>query len=86
MRRLQSSIQLIERQRNPGIGYWSAANGKGRSGDITPDAGRPMDLGRQSVDSPAIEDKGLAGLRSPTPSDVGSNRNDDEDVNLEVGD
>jgi hypothetical protein len=26
MRRIQSSAQLLERQRNPGLGYWSASN------------------------------------------------------------
>lgn len=45
MRRIQSSAQLLERQRNPGVGYWSAAHsaspqlsntGPSRSGRVTP--------------------------------------------------
>ncbi|KAJ9099781.1 hypothetical protein QFC21_003779 [Naganishia friedmannii] len=31
MRRIQSSAQLLERQRNPGLGYWSASNTAGPS-------------------------------------------------------
>ena len=26
LRKVQSSVQLMEKQRNPGVGYWSAAN------------------------------------------------------------
>lgn len=76
MRRLQSSIQLMERQRNPGVGYWSAANGKsGKAVDSPGDSGRPSGESSRQERPPTV--------RSPTPSEVGSSRNEEEEVNLE---
>lgn len=72
MRRLQSSIQLMERQRNPGVGYWSAANGKAGKGNESP---------AESAETP-VQERPPA-VRSPTPSEVGSSRNEEEEVNLE---
>lgn len=77
MRKLQSSVQLLERQRNPGVGYWSA----GKQAE-TPTEGRSsVEFTRKSsqVTTPVARD-----TASPGPSETGTQRNDEEEVNLEV--
>lgn len=72
---MQSSAALLERQRNPGVGYWAQAN-QSRS-----------NVSR--VDSPIAENgqaNGSSRPASPTQSifsENGGSRNKDEEVNLE---
>lgn len=78
----------MEKQRNPGVGYWSASNGR-ENGNVagggagggggTPTKEVPQMYGRQSMESHR------SGRRpgSPTPS-VMSKGNEEEEVNLEV--
>lgn len=82
LRKVQSSVQLMERSRNPGVGYWSAANAQAgpSSSATTPSVARsgedtPILEGRRSMDSSAPSDKGGSGA---------TKGNDEEEVNLEV--
>jgi hypothetical protein len=85
-------VQLMERQRNPGVGYWSAnpaapnsginvasasANG-GRSGEGTPTPIKERTEGeaRRSMESVATAKDSVAGS---------DKKQDEEEVNLEVG-
>ncbi|WVR06450.1 hypothetical protein IAU60_003481 [Kwoniella sp. DSM 27419] len=53
LRKVQSSVQLMERQRNPGVGYWSSSN---------PGAG----VNRSSVSSPIpLPTPSVSGTESP---------------------
>jgi hypothetical protein len=85
MRRLQSSVQLLERQRNPGVGYWSASGSNANNRSDTPLDGRPSQDGpskggKESVlpSTPVARD-----VKSPAPSETAP-RNEEEEVNLEV--
>jgi len=86
MRRLQSSVQLLERQRNPGVGYWSAGgnNQAARTAaEVPADSRSSIDstrrAGRESQPSTPV----LREAASPAPADV-TPRNQEEEVNLEV--
>ncbi|GLB36220.1 putative mediator complex subunit Med5 [Lyophyllum shimeji] len=70
LRKVQSSAALLERQRNPGVGYWTS-----RSTDSNPTASQA------SVNSTSSE----AGSRvtSPEPGIREKNTANDEEVNLE---
>jgi hypothetical protein len=96
MRKVQSSVQLMERSRNPGVGYWSSISNAGpstttvptpRSGVTSPGAdsmmGTPTKESRRSMES-------LDTRASPSPSTAPSEASkpkpsaDEEEVNLEV--
>ena len=68
MRKVQSSAALLERQRNPGVGYF-AQRGESANGTATPG-------------SPAASTATLSRTASPAPSTSGS-ANNEEEVNLE---
>lgn len=55
LRKVQSSVQLMEKQRNPGVGYWSAANQAGSANGIAPGgaAGAGMGSRTQSMSGEA---------------------------------
>jgi hypothetical protein len=76
LRKVQSSAALLERQRNPGVGYWSTRTPPG--GDAA-NNGSATDS-RVSVSSPPPADT-PSRSSSPTPSSA-SNKTDEE-VNLE---
>lgn len=91
MRKVQSSAQLMEKSRNPGVGYWSATtNGTAgpsgsstpmtgvRSGDVTPISGKST----ESVDGGSTS-AALTGV-IPSSSNGAPKGNDEEEVNLEV--
>jgi hypothetical protein len=77
LKKVQNSAALLERQRNPGVGYWAQAN-KSRSNV-------------SHVDSPIAENGQANGSPRPSSpaqsvfSENGTNdsRNRDEEVNLE---
>ncbi|TFY83598.1 hypothetical protein EWM64_g422 [Hericium alpestre] len=70
LRKVQSSAALLERQRNPGVGYWGAARAEAPVDDQTP----------TSPPSSASNLPSRVGSPRPgTPSQLGN----DEDVNLE---
>jgi hypothetical protein len=90
MRKVQSSAQLMEKSRNPGVGYWSAtANGTVgpsgsstpadgvRSGDVTPSSAK----GKESIDG---ESASAVSTGGPPSSNGVSKGNEEEEVNLEV--
>ncbi|ODN81811.1 hypothetical protein L202_02175 [Cryptococcus amylolentus CBS 6039] len=89
MRKIQSSVQLMERQRNPGVGYWSA----GAGGSTGTAAGSSVSVAGSGVlspplpsESPAPGRKSLESVRTTTATDLGSEsgRNqEEEEVNLE---
>ena len=67
LRKVQSSAALLERQRNPGVGYWTtrkSESSESRTSISTPTPDTPL---RES---------------SPTPSTATSNQNEEE-INLE---
>ncbi|KIR24979.1 hypothetical protein I309_06206 [Cryptococcus deuterogattii LA55] len=82
MRKIQSSIQLMEKQRNPGVGYWAAAGGQ-RSNMVSP----PMS--NVNLDSPAPGRKSAESIRTATGTEIGSELGEskrtpeEEDLNLE---
>lgn len=87
MRRIQSSAQLLERQRNPGVGYWSSTNATstpfaGTPGGVTSPGGAssPTMSGRGSVDAQRAEVTPPVNSGAATPK-----AQDEEEVNLEVG-
>jgi len=67
LRKVQSSITLLERQRSPGIGYWSPR----------PDEGAPAEP-RTSIQSDSPSRAG-----SPAPAQDGASAKKEEEVNLE---
>lgn len=55
MRKVQSSVQLMERSRNPGVGYWSStANGLGASSSSPAVPPPPSRSGVTSPDSVSV--------------------------------
>ncbi|KAK4687060.1 hypothetical protein P7C73_g3070, partial [Tremellales sp. Uapishka_1] len=78
LRKVQSSVQLMERSRNPGVGYWAGGSGGAgvlRSGIASPDApGTPTRELRRSLES-VVE-------RSSEVS-AGDKNQEEEEVNLE---
>lgn len=91
MRRIQSSAQLLERQRNPGVGYWSSSNAPSTPASATPGG---VTLPGGGANSPTASVRGsvdvqCSGASTPvgktgTPAAAQSPQ-DEEEVNLEVG-
>ncbi len=77
MRKVQSSAALLERQRNPGVGYW-VTRVSGGSGDATNGS---TNESRVSISSPPPADV-PSRSSSPAPNTAGSTR-EEEEVNLE---
>ncbi|KDR85056.1 hypothetical protein GALMADRAFT_52408, partial [Galerina marginata CBS 339.88] len=71
LRKVQSSAALLERQRNPGVGYWTTRVGDGSGAPESP---------RMPASSPALESPSR--VSSPAPSTATSTK-DEEEVNLE---
>lgn len=67
LRKVQSSAALLERQRNPGVGYWTTRVSESNGSAAEPRTPQPETPTRVS---------------SPTPSTATSNKNEEE-VNLE---
>jgi hypothetical protein len=93
LRKVQSSVQLMERQRNPGVGYWAggaAAGPSGRPNVISPEPGTPLKEGRNSLESVRTGTgsavTSIVGKESPVVSEAGTTKEnkDEEEVNLEV--
>ena len=69
MRKVQSSVQLMEKQRNPGVGYWSASSPAASSSNHVGGPG-PMRSGITSpgedseISTPTKERKSLESCRS----------------------
>ncbi|OXG18747.1 hypothetical protein C366_02856 [Cryptococcus neoformans Tu401-1] len=82
MRKIQSSVQLMEKQRNPGVGYWAAAAGQRSSMVNSP-------MSNVNVDSPALGRKSVESIRTTAGTEIGSELGEskrtpeEEDVNLE---
>jgi chromosome segregation ATPase len=78
LRKVQSSAQLLERQRNPGVGYW--ASGTNPTNPASPSA--PPSASPASVSSPppALAPTPAAPDAAASPSPAPSN---EEEVNLE---
>jgi len=84
----------MERQRNPGVGYWAggaAAGPSGRSNMISPEPTTPLKEGRNSLESVRTGTGSgftslAAGRESPAISEAGTAKEskDEEEVNLEV--
>lgn len=70
LRKVQSSAALLERQRNPGVGYWTTR----KSESSAPSESRTS-ISTPTPDSPLR-------VSSPTPSTSTSNQNEEE-INLE---
>jgi chromosome segregation ATPase len=69
LRKVQSSAQLLERQRNPGVGYWASANPSPPSHTPTPSVVIP-------APAPSASAPASASSTPPPPAD-------EEEVNLE---
>jgi hypothetical protein len=84
MRRLQSSVQLLERQRNPGVGYWSAGGSQTpRAAEQGIDSRSSIELHRRTGKESQPATPVAKDVASPAPSDV-AQRHEEEEVNLEV--
>lgn len=83
LRKVQSSVQLLEKSRNPGVGYW-ASNNQSRAAMASPDIATPGKE-RRSMESSRTGQTSLAdsGATTPAPSTGGDSR-EEEEVNLEV--
>jgi hypothetical protein len=100
LRKVQSSVQLMERQRNPGVGYWSggaagpSTNGTAmRSGIMSPGEApsTPLRESRNSLESVRTGNgSAFTGMSndaaSPAVSEAGTAKEnkEEEEVNLEV--
>ena len=67
LRKVQSSAALLERQRNPGVGYWTTRKSESSESHTS--------ISTPTPDTPLRES-------SPTPSTATSNQNEEE-INLE---
>lgn len=85
LRKVQSSAALLERQRNPGVGYWSAANPRtplhGTTFNDSMAASSTPDLSRSATGSsqarpgtPVTPASAISNGRGRAPSTVGSTR------------
>jgi hypothetical protein len=74
MQKVQSSALLLEKQRNPGIGYWSAGGAAG-----TPNGS----VSRVSI-AESLEGARRTSSEGPPASDAGTANGQEEEVNLEV--
>jgi len=79
LRKVQSSAALLERQRNPGVGYWGTRGITGGSGDATGNGS--INEPRVSISSPSPADV-PSRASSPAPSTAASTK-EEEEVNLE---
>jgi len=75
LKKVQNSAALLERQRNPGVGYWAHASPSRSnvSRDDSPIAGNGQSNGSSRPASPT----------QSVSSETGGSRNRDEEVNLE---
>lgn len=71
MQKVQSSALLLEKQRNPGVGYWSSGHAPNGSASRVSIA-ESLDGGRRSSEGPPPSESGTAG------------GDKEEEVNLEV--
>lgn len=95
LRKVQSSVQLMERSRNPGVGYWSSAHqhaqsgansstGGPRSGSVSGEV-TPGTEPRRSLESVRTDATRRTGAAEGTPnSNASPAANEEEEVNLEV--
>jgi hypothetical protein len=89
LRKVQSSVQLMERSRNPGVGYWSSSNNNAHNASkssmtppepITPAKERPSMESARTGQSQAP-----SGTSTPSATVVSDARDKaEEEVNLEV--
>lgn len=92
MRKIQSSAQLMEKSRNPGVGYWSAAPNGASTSSSSSTVGTPLNGPRSGDITPSSEKDrpSLDGTLSSGPTSAsmatngGSKGNEEEEVNLEV--
>ncbi|EJD55611.1 hypothetical protein AURDEDRAFT_109873 [Auricularia subglabra TFB-10046 SS5] len=75
LRKVQQSAALLERQRNPGVGYWS---GKGQPNG-SPGNGAESPIKHRASESSEV----LSRPGSPRPSSPAVSQRSEEDVNLE---
>lgn len=80
LRKVQSSVQLMERSRNPGVGYWSASNGPSGAGSS---ATTPSGV-RSGEDTPILEGRRSMDSTAPSEKNGVGKGNEEEEVNLEV--
>lgn len=66
LRKVQSSAALLEKQRNPGVGYWASkdANGRDSRTSISSNSDRPAGATSPSNESRAEEEVNLEYLRN----------------------
>lgn len=84
---MQSSVQLLEKSRNPGVGYWSSSN---PSRGVTSPSTEPTTpaLERKSMESARTGQTSMtgSGFNTPAPNHVVDAKDKgEEEVNLEVG-
>lgn len=96
MRKVQSSVQLMERSRNPGVGYWSSISNAGPSTAVPPPRSGVTSPGIESMMGTPTKDSSRRSMESmdtrasPAPSTAPSEvtkakpNADEEEVNLEV--
>lgn len=76
LRKVQSSAALLERQRNPGVGYWN-----NRAGDAGGEPGSPMTGSNVGSASPRPASPALSASSVSTNATAGNKP--EEEVNLE---
>ncbi|WVQ83011.1 hypothetical protein IAT38_005149 [Cryptococcus sp. DSM 104549] len=64
MRKVQSSVQLMERQRNPGVGYWSSGAGGATPGPSRSGVQSPVQGGGMESPGPGERRKSLESVRT----------------------
>lgn len=94
MRKVQSSVQLMEKSRNPGVGYWSAggANSARVTAGATTAPMTPATNGSAAesvrsgggTDVASVKEREPLGRRSTDSAAVAPAKQDEEEVNLEV--
>lgn len=95
LRKVQSSVQLMEKSRNPGVGYWSAGganSARATAGASTaPSTPAPNGSAAESVrsggaggDAGSAKEREPLGRRSTDSAAVAPAKQDEEEVNLEV--
>ena len=94
---MQSSVQLLEKSRNPGVGYWSSNNATSRGpGVLSPEPVQPgtpatPSGSRKSMESTRTGQTSVAGggsvsgASTPATTSGGDKNQAEEEVNLEVG-
>lgn len=94
LRKVQSSVQLMEKSRNPGVGYWSAggANSARVTAGATTAPSTPATNGSSAesvrtgggTDVASVKEREPLGRRSTDSAAVVPAKQDEEEVNLEV--